>query len=113
MREDLFCQAKVDAKMAQTLAPSWARPYYRIGRVQVCPLTRCGSSYLSSFFYTSQLIDSQQLKKQYEKAIENFNIALAIEPGSKDVKDEKEKWYEKKIKEKKQEYNKFNLKHIF
>ena len=112
MREDLFCQAKVDAKMAQTLAPSWARPYYRIGRVQVCPLTSL-RFFLFVFFYTSLLIDSQQLKKQYEKAIENFNIALAIEPGSKDVKDEKEKWYEKKREEKKQEYNKFDLKHIF
>ena len=35
----------------------------------------------------------QHLKKQHEKAIENFNIALAIEPTYKDAKDAKEEWY--------------------
>lgn len=34
-REDHFDMAKVDAKMAKALAPSWARPYYRIGRILV------------------------------------------------------------------------------
>eukprot|EP00026_Physarum_polycephalum_P002467 Phypoly_transcript_02474.p1 GENE.Phypoly_transcript_02474~~Phypoly_transcript_02474.p1 ORF type:complete len:892 (+),score=143.23 Phypoly_transcript_02474:206-2677(+) len=50
--------------MAQTLAPSWSRPYYRLARIQ-------------------------HHKKQYEKALENYNIALAIEPVYKEATEAK------------------------
>eukprot|EP00026_Physarum_polycephalum_P003580 Phypoly_transcript_03593.p1 GENE.Phypoly_transcript_03593~~Phypoly_transcript_03593.p1 ORF type:complete len:453 (+),score=65.57 Phypoly_transcript_03593:955-2313(+) len=61
-RKNLFCKAKGDAKAAQVLAPAWSRPHYRYARIH-------------------------HINKKYKKAIENYDIVLALEPSYDSAKE--------------------------